>query len=112
MIITLRPHLPIRGKPVSIDIALPTTTKPLIDEICVVGDKKGFQVCGVVFQPGHPVGQPMRIKLMTNCATGDKSATLNTTYQLQHLYSENFNKFWVNHDFPEIKVGLSLITLL
>ena len=114
MIITLRPHLPIRGKPVNIDIASPTTK--LIDGICVVGDKEGFQDCGVVFQPGHPVGQPMRFRLMTNCATGDKSAKFNTTYKLHHGYFgmglHNINKFWVNHDFPEIKVGLSLITLL
>ncbi len=110
VIITLRPHLPIRSKPINIDMYIAKQSK-LIDEICVVGDK-GFKDCGVVFQPGHPVGQPMRFKLMTNCATGDKSATLNTNYELQHLYSENINEFWANHRFPKIKVGLSLITLL
>ncbi len=112
VIITLRPHLPIRGKPVNIDIASPTTK--LIDEICVVGDKEGFQDCGVVFQPGHRVGRPMRFKLMTNCATGDKSATLDATYELQHNFFDfnKTNRFWVNHRFPQIKVGLSLISLL
>ena len=110
MIITLRPHLPIRGKPINIDMYIAKQSK-LIDEICVVGDK-GFTYCGVVFQPGHPVGQPMRFKLMTNCATGDKSATLDTTYKLHHRVFGMENRFWVNHRFPEIKVGLSLITLL
>ena len=112
MIITLRPHLPIRGKPVNIDIASPTTK--LIDEICVVGDKEGFHDCGVVFQPGHRVGRPMRFKLMTNCATGDKSATLDATYELQHSFFDfsKINRFWVNHPFPQIKVRLSLISLI
>ena len=104
VIVTLRPHLPIRGNPVNVAVASPTTK--LIDEICVVGDADGFHDCGMVFQPGHRVGRPMRFKLMTNCATGDKSATLEDTYQLQPGFFDfnKVNRFWVNHEFPEIKV--------
>ena len=103
MIITLRPHLPIRGNPVKIDIQSPTTK--LIDEICVVGDKKGFADCGMIFQSGHRVGLPKRFKLMTSCATGDKSDTLDGEYRLTHSFFDRFNNiFWVNHPFPVIKV--------
>ena len=99
----MRPHLPIRGKPVKIDIASPTTK--LIDEICVVGDKEGFRDCGLVFEPGHRVGRPVRFKLMTNCGTGDKSEKQDATYKLYYSFSDfNINRFWVNHPFPEIKV--------
>ena len=114
VIITIRPHLPIRVKPVKIDIVSPTTK--LIDEICVVGDKEGFQDCGIVFETGHRVGRPIRFKLMTNCGTGDQSKTLAATYQLQHSFFDlNINRFWVNHQFPTIKVGycalISLVTV-
>lgn len=103
VIVTLRPHLPIRGKPVKIDIASPATK--LIDEICVVGDREGFHDCGMVFEPGHRVGRPLRFKLMTGCGTGDKSEKLDGTYQLQHSFTDfNINSFWVNHQFPIIKV--------
>ena len=109
MVVTLRPHLPIRGNPVNVAIYSPTSK--LIDEICVVGDADGFQECGMVFQPGHRAGRPMRFKLMTNCATGDKSTTLDASYQLQpHHGDVNLvNRFWVNHPFPEIKVRPSFV---
>ncbi|XP_028406132.1 von Willebrand factor D and EGF domain-containing protein-like isoform X2 [Dendronephthya gigantea] len=104
VIITIRPHLPIRVRPVKIDIASPTTK--LIDEICVVGEKEGFQDCGIVFETGHRVGRPIRFKLMTNCGTGDKSKTLAATYKLQHSFFDfNINRFWVNHAFPTIKIS-------
>ena len=114
VIITIRPHLPIRVNPVQIGIASPKTR--LIDEICVVGDQKNFQDCGIVFEPGHPVGRPIRFKLMTNCATGDEPKTLAATYQLGHdFFSLDINRFWLKHWFPTIKVGycalISLVTV-
>ena len=99
----MRPHLPIRGKPVQVDIA--SSSNKLIDEICVVGEKEGFQSCGVIFEPGHRVGRPLRFKLMTSCGTGDKSQNLYTEYQLQNTFFGDINRFWVNHRFPTIKVG-------
>ena len=103
MIVTLRPHLPIRGKPVKIDVASPSTK--LIDEICVVGDKEGFEDCGMVFEAGHRVGRPLRFKLMTGCGTGDKSENLDATYQLQNsFFNGDINSFWAPHEFPIIKV--------
>ena len=107
VIVTLRPHLPIRVNPVYVAIASPRTDNKLIDEICVVGDADGFHECGMVFQPGHGVGQPMRFKFMTNCATN--SATVDATYQLQHshhiLDPNQINRFWANYNFPKIEVG-------
>ena len=89
------------------NVAVASPTTKLIDEICVVGDADGFHDCGIVFQPGHRVRRPIRFKLMTNCATGDTSATLDATYQLQPSFFDftKVNRFWVNHQFPEIRVG-------
>ena len=108
VIITLRPHLPIRKKPVRIGIATPKNKK-LIDEICVVGDKVGFQDCGIVFDKDHRVGRPLRFKLMTNCGTGDKEEfNQDDTYELQHniFNFQLINRFWINHNFPVIKVSI------
>ena len=106
VIVTLRPHLPIRVNPVYVAIDSPKKNNKLIDEICVVGDANAFYDCGMVFQPGHRVGRPMRFKLMTNCATGDKSAVLDVTYQLKQSFFDftKVNRFWILYEFPKIKI--------
>lgn len=104
VIITLRPHLPIRVASVKVDLV--SLRNQLIDEICVVGEQE-FSECGLIFKKNHRVGRPLRFKLMTSCATGDKSKTQEETYQLLHGFYGPPNGFWLKHDFPIIKVHIS-----
>ena len=104
VVVTLRPHLPIREKAVRIDVFSPRTS--LIEAICVVGEKIDFTHCGIVFPKDYEVGKPLRFKLLTTCATGDNEEEFNTSYSLNYNFGGVVNSFWVPHKFPKINVWL------
>lgn len=111
VVITLRPHLPIRGKQLLVDLWSPHQNSG-IDSICVrgVGD---FEHCGITFRDGHQEGAPLRFKIMTTCPvaqTEGKKKLVEYLLQTRKNPTQS-NIFWNGYVFPPIKV-MKLYTFL
>lgn len=105
VIVTLRPHLPIRGLPLLIDIWSPKSS--LIDSICVRGENDLFNQCGVKLTSKHSIDLPMRIKLVATCSFVDPKVTEKRVDFVLGYTRKNplkSNAFWSSYKFPTIKV--------
>ena len=109
VVISLRPHLPIREKSLWIDIRSPQTS--VIDGICIRGDNKDFQYCNIELSPKHSINLPLKIKLRTTCGfaeTGDKKVSFYLASI--HVTGSGDNLFWAGFQFPQITVSLKILS--
>ena len=107
VIITLRPHIPIRKKPVVVEIAT-LRDKSLVDGICLRGDKEELAQCSITLSTKHTKDLPLTIRLRTTCGLPE-TPNKEVNFKLGNLLGDpsQTNLFWLHgfNSLPTIKVS-------
>jgi hypothetical protein len=107
--ISLRPHIPVRGKPYSFEIAS-IGNQNEVGRICVRGKiPTDEQVCAVSLTSNHSIHFPLWIAVVASCSrrspANSPPQAVNIEFHSQNRFGEHLNEFWFNYMFPSIQVN-------
>ena len=111
--VSLRPHIPIRRKPYIIEMAF-SGNDDQEGRVCVRGKiPTGSEMCVAELTPGHSIDSPLWIRVIASCNRRPAdlaTKAVNLTFHAGNFLSERSNYFWLDYQFPEIKVNSAYFT--
>ena len=112
VLLSLRPHLPVRGRPFKFEIQY-NGSKTQPDNICIRGKKTDHEGCVTKLTKLHSVDRPLRLKIIAVCPRikDEKRDDVEVKFQ-KPFYSKDNNIFWMGYDIPLIKVNISFLRYL
>ena len=99
VIVSLRPHLPVRNRPVVIDIRSEESSR-FLKKICI----RGASACQIVLTSRHSIHTPLRIKLFAACELPSNGESNEVSFRFGSIRRGGYNAFWNMFQLPEIKV--------